>query len=996
MSTTPILASISSPLDQAEYPLFGAVPVHGEFYAQAPLLRLELWVNGNLAAQHTPETASGTQYHHWEWQPEGTGRHTLYVKAVDFQGKSAVSHVVHIRVLPTAGADLLVTTEGNDSFESLAEEYDLAPQEIALANPGLPPTGQLPAGEPVRLPVPGLEVPAVQPAPAARLNTAGSQPALPGEPNRYLHFFGSLLSNFVPTPLPAAPSLQGDVVNCSIRLLINDSSTNENGFLVYRLGPDAGSFSQVASLQPKLQTGSLAYVEEASAGIYQYYVSAFNTSGESIGNSIQVSVPEECTRNAAVGRLSNLLGKDTSGFDNTYVYLSVNGGEWIRWPHNSNAFLEPDPMIDLGQFAGGQEPSLVLGEAWGWRDGKLHFLGLFGQDNAAPPDHAVAAPSAGLLAQTVLETRHEFYAAIQQQQQGAIDCTALTSFMVECNKPWSDEQVYSVLKKTTFRWTPGVAVQDALWQVSLNPFPENNLLNPPGVVLSGYAPGLPSLGVKSGETRFLDIDLSQVSLETLIEVHQQGGVQDNQMLMPFPMPWDSALTKNTPQFHSNALVSANSSLVDKLYDPHPGLRRLYVRIIPINNGLPAGLPSNTNVIYYDFQKQIPTIARLDYQVEITDFHMENMPHPAYQYCVEVTWNQYPKDHPFGIGWQPGDVKCPKTKSSQAGGGGFISDLGKAFESAIKWATNKAAGLYNGAVEFVTKWSEKLNPLCMQAKGAANLTGTAEEETKKVCAKVAETTVKGVMAAYGLPPSLPDYETLKQQGKEYLVKLAAEEIGVECGTECQEFLGQQIDGIWNELSSTKNSSPSCNNPLAEHAGYIPMCPVSWIEWRADPRGQYAPAIVTVRVTRPPDPDEGFYQPAPDAKACQLQAALIPHENNHWPGKSVSRPAYIGGVKNPQSTWQGQKILGNALFDRLHATRTVELPMLAPGESFSIPVLIYSESHTYGPKLPGTEMYDPYMDWMYVYHGMSYTLWVSCGGNEATWQVGPFYLPYWNEK
>jgi hypothetical protein len=101
-----------------------------------------------------------------------------------------------------------------------------------------------------------------------------------------------------------------------------------------------------------------------------------------------------------------------------------------------------------------------------------------------------------------------------------------------------------------------------------------------------------------------------------------------------------------------------------------------------------------------------------------------------------------------------------------------------------------SGLYNDAVAFVKEWAAKLNPLCIQAKLAAKEFGgesVTEEDVADVCQAATDIAVTAVQIYFGLPPSLPNSEQFVDEGLDYAISLTASQMGIDCNPQCVALL-----------------------------------------------------------------------------------------------------------------------------------------------------------------------------------------------------------------
>jgi hypothetical protein len=334
--------------------------------------------------------------------------------------------------------------------------------------------------------------------------------------------------------------------------------------------------------------------------------------------------------------------------------------------------------------------------------------------------------------------------------------------------------------------------------------------------------------------------------------------------------------------------------------------------------------------------------------------------------------------------------CPKLHEPEKRGFGYYFNdaLGK-LSAAWDWV----AKTYNFLSAQIDEWGAKLNPLCIQGSVIEGQVSDNDSDwVHQACKTGTKYAKTAILASFGIPPSLPESEELKERGIDYAVELAAEEIGPECNEACKEYLRKGINQIVNDLTEQETQVPACiGEALAQHEGYEPLCLPAGITWKPYPAGQFYPALVIVEVTRPLNPPEGTLPPGEFAKACVLNVDLRAVQNTYWADNSitVSKPAYISSTKNKEGDWEGQPILWHNVNRKLHQPEAAALPVLQPGESMLVPVQLYRSEFDY--ELPGTSIVGLGKDYWIQYHGMTYELDVSCGDYSDHWDTANGQLP-----
>ncbi|MBE0610412.1 MAG: hypothetical protein IH609_13620 [Dehalococcoidia bacterium] len=189
-----------------------------------------------------------------------------------------------------------------------------------------------------------------------------------------------------------------------------------------------------------------------------------------------------------------------------------------------------------------------------------------------------------------------------------------------------------------------------------------------------------------------------------------------------------------------------------------------------------------------------------------------------------------------------------------------------------------------------------------------------------------TLLKIGLAALGIPPSIPNFDQLMDQGLDYLASTAAESIGVP--KEIEELAAGPVKDLAVEQFK-KTTEEQIKNGIKAGIEEMQKSLSSQVKWIADgvpikpdPLGEYQPPAMTFRVTRKPGAD-----------AC--------------PSGSV-----VAGGTVSNTTPNGVKELKGELAASLYEGKAVPLPLLGEGESVTIPVVL-KPSLSYG--YPGAKYY-----------------------------------------
>jgi len=509
----------------------------------------------------------------------------------------------------------------------------------------------------------------------------------------------------------------------------------------------------------------------------------------------------------------------------------------------------------------------------------------------------------------------------------------------------------------TFRFGTDTDASDGVWQVSSVPFPSTASFDPACLLLTGKTTGI---GTPAMPFQF-SIDFA--SLQPKIELIQFSPFEDSlgqthafsAPYLPGNLNSSEPQRVNVPKWNSGALGMGNPNIIS--FDPcaqnvsAEGVATYYVRVLPVKYGQPAGTPSNPVILHYypnsDIKIEFVTIPYphdIGYEVKILNFTGVNFPEQKYQYCVVVVKN----DNPL-VGYKPGDVLCPEPFTG--GNGDFLEELSKAVESTF----NFIADAYNKLSDWVTDLVDKLNPLCIQAKLASSAVNAGQQEVKDACHFIAVAAVTAAKTYVGLPPSLPNFDELTELGKDNLVELAAQELeanGIPCPEECKDVIRQGVDYSIEQVQNGMSNSSCFGEEEAHQNGIEPLCPPTGVITKPDPRGQPAPAILEVQVTRMPGetgPD------IPEPTSCNVTVDAYATNDSHVGEKWTTEVGF---------DWNGTYIEGN-LFSGAGA-----FPALQPGESVSFPIVLEPVSHWLaGHQEFAKQTWKPehFDDWNILYQG-----------------------------
>lgn len=284
------------------------------------------------------------------------------VRAYNNQNQSAFSNVIHIKGTEAPGYFVITKVEEGDTILSIAQRYNVSVNDILRDNPSLADVTSLTAGTELIIHIGASASSSIPSAGAKVLMSLNQASAKKG-----------LVSG-------GAPALTVSGQGCNATLAIGDHSDGQDGFNIYRLNPGAMSFSKVASLPAHEGNETLSHQDSNLYGLYSYYVAAFDADGEAASNLVSLNIID--TNCAGAPTTLKDLGFLTLGYEEYYLYVSVNGGDWRRFPADDFTYLKKSQGLDFAQIASSLAPNVVgdismRGEVWTVVNGTATLLGSF-------------------------------------------------------------------------------------------------------------------------------------------------------------------------------------------------------------------------------------------------------------------------------------------------------------------------------------------------------------------------------------------------------------------------------------------------------------------------------------------------------------------------------------------------------------------------------------------------------------------------------------------
>ncbi len=275
-----------------------------------------------------------------------------------------------------------------------------------------------------------------------------------------------------------------------------------------------------------------------------------------------------------------------------------------------------------------------------------------------------------------------------------------------------------------------------------------------------------------------------------------------------------------------------------------------------------------------------------YKIQIESYHGWISPKAGHAGCYLVTKTTTTMVTPVGptATYPEGQLLCPPKPKDP----GLLEAIVSFVVDAVNWVSNTYAKLKEAVIDFVSMF-------------------VPEAICPKSCIGIL---LDIALTALGIPPSIPNFDQLMDQGLDYLAAEVVEGVGVP--KEIQDLaIGPAKDIAIEEFKKAaeeevkkgiKAGIEDMQNSLASEVSFIP----DGVPIKPDPDGAYQPPAITFRVTRP-------------AGAAICTSNLVVNG-------SVSS-ATSPGLNLDGKSWAW-----------LYSQRLVTLPALDEGESVEIPLIL----------------------------------------------------------
>ena len=837
------------------------VTVSAHALGETGVAALELWDGTQLVAveEADPGSLSPAFYARWQWAPATAGSHTLLVRAVDVRGGVVQSNAVRVDV-------------GQAQFGSNARPLGGL---LALAGPGFPI---------------GVAAP----------------PAAPQ--------YGI-----------AVPALQAILEGCQLKLSVPDPPPAATGIQLVGLAPAAANFAPLMTLAPNAAQGTQS-VNLVGGGSFFFAASAFDDSVVAYSPPVEVAAPDGCATGGWSGDVSIVDGKLNApgNAERAYLYLTQGGGAAVRVPAEQGTFVDAgkDGTLDFGPVLPAVDGSSLTVEAWGWKQGSLIKLG----NGAYTPAPGGGTPGGGSTAGGpinfgggILELSGGMLTTLRVLHKQLSNANSVppgvTCIGPDENCYYEDPVTADVIERPAigstkplvkkFRWTTVLNnVSQFAWQILPYSPPGTADLAPPFMIDQGV------IAVAGGQSEGeFEIDFNKYFHASVAAFEISNSQAPPVVLFsgiggsPTPTPAPTAGSGGQAGVFTNIGALALGAFSNQFY----------VRLVPIvfNSAMLPSNPVSLDVV----EPAAPILINDPHAGEGTNENAYTVqwsytppvgPDSKYARCALVTavssdvlppWSLIYKQHlntgtpmcyepPSDDGWSPFDVFDAFVE--------FVADVWDYVADGYSWIKKQVVSAVLAAVP------------CTQIASQA------------VCEGIANTALDAALASFGVPPTLPNFDTaiaaLKGDLATVIVDSASVIPGVAqaCGLAeagnvvssklktCEELAGVAIDEIVEQLEQARSEA------AGKAAGWYQP----GVTFEPDPRGIWHAPSFNLTITRTNDPVL--------PKTCSLSVSMDSTKKG-WKYPEL----WEGYPKNVTADVKGQPLLAAAMI----------IPPLAPGESIS---------------------------------------------------------------
>ena len=212
----------------------------------------------------------------------------------------------------------------------------------------------------------------------------------------------------------------------------------------------------------------------------------------------------------------------------------------------------------------------------------------------------------------------------------------------------------------------------------------------------------------------------------------------------------------------------------------------------------------------------------------------------------------------GAALAPGSWFAYVPKSKGGGSGGFFSGFSSVLGGLATGTWTALGEMANSLAEMTEQIKASLAKAVVNiatvVPGVSEACGALQSATGASCEAVVKAGMEYGLASMGLPPSLPNWEQLQNQGIEYLAAEVSTQIGDPTGLSQQfteQMLHDMVDNTMNKVSESRPGLGATSDWLTPYLGYDPAVWTLSV-FNSDPN--YHPQSTYIRVKA----GSGLYQ------------------------------------------------------------------------------------------------------------------------------------------
>jgi hypothetical protein len=556
-----------------------------------------------------------------------------------------------------------------------------------------------------------------------------------------------------------------------------------------------------------------------------------------------------------------------------------------------------------------------------------------------------------------------------------------------------------------FRWSiQETGVRDITLQASVLPFPktaEDDYLDPPGLVASWDVHFDSDCGNCEFTVPLKPLDNSPAKGKSLFTKVVDTVVYPFKVVANgFKSLFGGGKKKGPETVRAAKPVipktQPGSYLVGGALNPLLQPTTFYFRVVPRKGGDVAGATSNA-VVLQQANKPPPVVINTTptpvpaipaYEVHILTYHGIIPPLNPNKDCYVVTQEAWPAG-PFGLTYTTDPSK--RISDSSVKPGHLICkpepDEPNIFEVILSWAEDAidwASGAWKDLKSFAVQVALKYTPLGQEC----SLVENAGAIPAGSCQEAMSFALDAALASLGIPPDIPNFDQLMDEGVNYLAAQAAAQIGIppEVVQKATEqggpYAGLALDVAEAQLraelqqeleAQMKDTVKQVQLGYAAQVSFVP----DGIPVRPD---DYQPPGATIRVVRKqgvPGGDAGCTLLVRDS--LKIPADVIANPPPGWESAINGLPTKLSPLIN-YDFFVNEADIASGQPDGLD--KQLFVPPLAPGDYFDIPVTFKPNYYNSGFSPLGSVSTDTYIGAWYIMHefgNLSLTAGGSCGSD-----------------